>query len=74
MSSSRKETIKLLATFSTIGMTMAFAIFIGLGFGYFLDQYVFDDKTSPWFTLIFLGLGVVAAFKNLFALAKRIDT
>jgi len=73
MSDNRKETIKLLADFSTIGMTVAFSIFIGLGFGYFLDHKVFRDKTSPWFTLVFLGFGVFAAFLNLYRMARRKD-
>ena len=73
MSNNRKEIIKLLADFSTIGMTVAFSIFIGVGIGYLLDEKVFNGRTSPWFTLIFLGLGVVAAFKNLYTMAKRKD-
>ena len=58
MSESRKEMIKMLADFSTIGMTFAFSIFIGIGFGYYLDNKVFNGSTRPWFTLIFLGFGV----------------
>ncbi len=73
MSDNRRETIKLLADFSTIGMTVAFSIFIGLGFGYFLDHKVFGDRTSPWFTLAFLGFGVFAAFLNLYRMARRKD-
>ncbi len=73
MSSDRKEAMKLLADFSTIGMTVAFSIFIGVGFGYFLDHKVFGGRTKPWLTLIFLGLGVAAAFKNLFHMARRKD-
>jgi ATP synthase protein I len=72
-SGNRKEIMRLLADFSTIGMTMAFSIFIGIGIGYFLDHKVFKDRTSPWFTLIFLGFGVLAAFKNLFKMARRKD-
>lgn len=72
-SSNRQEIIKLLAEFSTIGMTVAFSIFIGVGIGYFLDHKVFKGRTAPWLTLIFLGFGVGAAFKNLFAMAKRKD-
>ena len=63
--------MKLLADFSTIGMTVAFSIFIGVGIGYFLDHKVFKGRTSPWLTLIFLGFGVAAAFKNLFNMTKR---
>ena len=73
MSDNRREIIKLLADFSTIGMTVAFSIFIGVGIGYYLDHKVFDGRTSPWLTLIFLGLGVAAAFKNLYRMATRKD-
>lgn len=73
MSGNRKEMLRLLSQFSTIGMTVAFSIFIGVGFGYFLDHKVFGGRTSPWLTLIFLGFGVAAAFKNLYHMARRKD-
>lgn len=69
----RREMIRLLADFSTIGMTMAFSIFIGVGFGYYLDQRVFDGRTYPVLTLVFLAFGVAAAFYNLYKLARRKD-
>jgi ATP synthase protein I len=73
VSDNRKEARRLLVEFSTIGMTMAFSIFIGLGIGYLLDHRVFNGRTAPWLTLIFLGFGIVAAFKNLYKLSKRKD-
>lgn len=73
MASNRKDTLRLLAQFSNVGMTMAFSIFIGVGIGYYLDHKVFADRTSPWLTLLFLGFGVVAAFKNLYVMASRKD-
>ena len=73
MSGSRKEMTKMLADFSTIGMTVAFSIFIGVGFGYYLDNKVFNGSTHPWFTLIFLGFGVASAFLNLYRMATRKD-
>jgi ATP synthase protein I len=73
MSGSRKEMIKMMADFSTIGMSVAFSVFIGVGIGYFLDNKVFDGRTHPWFTLIFLGFGVAAAFLNLYRMATRKD-
>jgi F0F1-type ATP synthase assembly protein I len=54
-------------------MSVAFSIFIGVGIGYYLDHKVFDGRTSPWLTLIFLGFGVAAAFKNLYDMASRKD-
>ena len=73
MSNSRKEIMKLLGDFSTIGLTLAASIFVGVGIGYLLDHKVFRGKTAPWLTLIFLGFGIVAGFKNLFMLTKRKD-
>ncbi len=72
-SGNRKEIMRLLADFSNIGMTVAFSIFIGVGIGYFLDHKIFKGRTSPWLTLIFLGVGVLAAFKNLYNMASRKD-
>lgn len=73
MTEKRKEMMRLLADFSTVGMTVAFSIFIGLGIGYYLDHKLFGGRTYPWLTLIFLGFGVAAAFVNLFRMAKRKD-
>jgi len=73
MSDSRKEIMKLLGDFSTIGLTLAASIFVGVGIGYLLDHKVFNGKTAPWLTLIFLGFGIAAGFKNLYMLTKRRD-
>ena len=73
MSSNRREMLRLLADFGNIGLTMVASVFIGLGIGYWLDHKLFDEKTTPWFTLIFLGLGIAAGFKNLFLLMRRKD-
>jgi F0F1-type ATP synthase assembly protein I len=73
MTSSRKEMMKLLNDFSTIGLSLASSIFIGVGIGYLLDQKVFKGKTAPWLTLIFLGFGIAAGFRSLYRLAKRKD-
>jgi ATP synthase protein I len=73
MSGTRKELMKLMSVFGTIGIHMCASIFIGVGFGYYLDHKVFNDRTSPWFTLIFLAFGIVAGFKNLFQISKRKD-
>ena len=67
----KKETsksIRELAYYSSLGISMALAIFIGLFVGVWLDGK-FD--TSPVLTLIFLGLGIAAGFRNLIKAAKR---
>lgn len=73
MNDNRKEMMRLLGDFSTIGMSVAFSIFIGVGIGYWLDHKVFNGRTSPWLTLLFLGFGVAAAFKNLYMMSRRRD-
>lgn len=73
MFGNRKEMMKLMSVFGTIGIHMVASIFIGLGIGYYLDHKVFDDKTTPWLTMIFLAFGIVAGFKNLYQMSKRKD-
>ncbi|PID71950.1 MAG: F0F1-ATPase subunit [Desulfobulbus propionicus] len=72
MSDERKTTVRQLAEYSQIGMTFVFSIVVGFGIGWFLDYKVFDGKTSPYLTFFFLGLGIVAGFKNLWELTKKI--
>jgi ATP synthase protein I len=63
-----KETIKTLGQFSTIGLTMALSISLGALLGNYLDGRF---GTQPWCTVIFLGFGIAAAFRNLYLLYKR---
>ncbi len=68
MNEDLKKTIKTLGLLSTIGMAMALSIAIGAAIGYYMDKWL---GTKPWLLLVFLGLGIVAAFRNLFILYKR---
>ena len=63
-----KKTIKDLAFFSSIGLAMALSIVIGVVAGYYIDE---KFGTRPWFLYIGLGLGIAAAFRNLYLLYKR---
>jgi ATP synthase protein I len=60
-----------LVYFSSLGLQIALSIFIGLGFGVYLDREIFH--TTPWLTLIFLGLGIVAGFRNLWQAIKKTE-
>lgn len=51
-----------LAYYSSIGFSVAFAVFIGLFVGVALDRYF---ETVPWCTLVFLVLGIAAGFRNI---------
>jgi len=59
---------KEMAYFSSLGISVALAIFIGLGIGVWLDRK-FD--TAPWLTLIFLIFGIIAGFRNIGRVIKR---
>jgi len=63
-----KKSIKTLGYFSTIGMAMALSIALGALIGYYIDN---KFGTQPWFFFLFLGLGIAAAFRNLYILYKK---
>jgi ATP synthase protein I len=68
MNRETRRAFKELAYFSSLGISVALAIFIGLGIGVWLDRK-FD--TSPWLTLIFLGFGIIAGYRNIALVIKR---
>jgi len=63
-----RRTIRELAYYSSLGLSIALAIFIGLAIGVFLDR---KFGTSPWLTLIFLVLGIAAGFRNIGLAIKK---
>lgn len=60
--------IRTLSYLSTVGLSMAFAIGLGAGIGYWLDKKL---GTAPWLFFVFLGFGIVAAFRNLYIMYKK---
>jgi ATP synthase protein I len=63
-----RQAFRDMAFFSSLGLSVALSIFIGLGLGLYLDRK-FD--TGPWLMLIGLGLGIAAGFRNIgFAIKK----
>jgi len=68
MDKETKKYIRQLASASTIGLEVAFAIFIGLGIGVWLDRK-FD--TFPWLAIIFMVFGVAAGFLNYYRFIRR---
>jgi ATP synthase protein I len=63
-----RRAIRELAYYSSIGLSVALSIFIGLAIGVYLDGK-FD--TSPWLTLIFLVLGIAAGYRNIGLAIKK---
>jgi ATP synthase protein I len=52
---------------STVGLNLVLATFVGLAIGYYLDKWL---GTSPWLTIIFLIVGIIAGFRELWRVAK----
>lgn len=67
----KRETRRLwreLAYYSSLGFQIALSIVIGLAAGIYLDRRF---GTTPWLTLIFLGMGIVAGFRNIWIVLKK---
>ncbi len=56
---------------SSIGIQLVLSTFAGFAIGYFLDKKIFN--TFPWLTIVFLILGIVAGFRELFRVARKQD-
>ena len=63
----KKSAIQL-AYASSIGISMALAIFGCFFLGTWLDRKL---GTEPYFTLLFLLIGIAAGFRNIYVLMKR---
>lgn len=67
----KRETVRQyreLAYYGSLGLSVSLSVFIGLFAGIYLDRK-FD--TAPWMTLIFLGFGIGAAFRNIALAIKK---
>ncbi|SCX77331.1 AtpZ/AtpI family protein [Desulfoluna spongiiphila] len=62
------QILKELSYYSSLGLQVAISILLGVGFGIFLDRFF---GTTPVLMLIFLVLGIAAAFRNLLLAVKR---
>ncbi|MBI5419910.1 MAG: AtpZ/AtpI family protein [Deltaproteobacteria bacterium] len=47
---------------------MAMSVIIGLAIGYYLDKWL---GTTPWLTVIWIGLGFAAGVRSLYRAALR---
>ena len=71
-----KSLFKQLLNASTVGLNLVISTFIGLAMGYGIDYALdkwFGLHTKPWFTIIFLFIGIIAGFRELFRIAKKSD-
>jgi ATP synthase protein I len=63
-----KQSAIQMAYASSIGIAMVLAIFGCFFLGNWLDRIL---GTEPYFTLLFLLIGIVAGFRNLYVLIKK---
>jgi ATP synthase protein I len=64
-----KKLLKNLGAVSSIGISMVLAIAICVYLGLKLDEWL---GTKPWFFFIFLLLGIIAGFRNMFVIVGRV--
>ncbi len=63
-----RRLLRTVGVLSTVGIAMVAATVIGLYIGRWLDALF---GTSPWLTGLFLLLGIIAGFRNLYQTARR---
>lgn len=68
MEENKKSLIKTLGLVSSMGISVALAIAIGVFVGLKLDEWL---GTKPWFFFIFLFFGIAAGFRNIYIIAGR---
>ena len=70
LSEDKREVIKSLLSYGSLGIEMGLCVAIGIGIGYFLDKYF---TTAPYLTIIFMIFGIIAAMKTIFQLMKKLE-
>ena len=68
MTDDKRQLMRSLGFLSSLGISMVASSFIGLFIGVYLDKWL---DTTPWMTLIWLGIGIVSGFRNIFILTRR---
>jgi ATP synthase protein I len=68
MAEDKRQLIKSLGFLSSVGISIGASTLIGLAMGHYLDKWL---GTEPWLTMIFLGLGIVSGFRNIYILTDR---
>ncbi len=63
-----RRAIRELAYYSSLGLQVALSIFIGLFLGLYFDRRL---GITPWLTLIGLGMGIVAGYRNIGLAIKK---
>lgn len=62
---------RAMSLITTLGISIVACIGMGVFLGWLLDGLL---GTTPWLILVFSLLGVVAAFKTMFEMLKRVES
>ena len=65
------ENIRLIGQLSTVGLSFVFALVLGFGGGYFVDEWL---GTKPWLTFLGFFLGLAAGILNVYRVMKLAGT
>jgi ATP synthase protein I len=68
MDDEKRKLLKTLGVVSSMGISVVLAIAMGVIFGRFLDDRL---GTNNIFFFIFLFIGIIAAFRNIFVIIGR---
>ena len=68
LSEDKKELLRILGNVSSMGISVAAAIAIGVFMGLQLDKWF---NTAPWFFFIFLIFGIIAGFRNVYRVSDQ---
>ena len=63
-----RESLRIIAQVSSMGMAMVLATVFGLAGGYFFDEWL---GTEPWGLFVGLIMGIVAGYRNIYVILKR---
>lgn len=69
-----KSLFRQLLQASTVGLNLVISTFVGLAIGYGLDYAMekwFGLHTKPWLMVIFLMLGIISGFRDIFRMATK---
>jgi len=64
-----KEIYRALALITTMGISVVLCVGFGIFIGWLLDRWL---GTTPWLILVFTLIGIMAAIKSMYSMAKRV--
>lgn len=57
--------------FSSMGLELGLSVIVGLVIGSYLDKWL---GTDPWMLIIFASAGIIAGYRSVYRLLKKIQS